>query len=124
MRWRTKHRPRTDERGDFLYSGACPSWFRASVKEASARHFTNYYMLARTLARSARGMVEQDLDGKRWTQAEREIKRLCDRRDVAGTILWLKKYLPRCMELVPDRRVGDSFAAGIEAALIEGEFEL
>jgi hypothetical protein len=113
-------RDRARLKGESGVSFACPRFFRARVMDAQEGGGRSYKSVGFTFARSI-----FDIYGD---ESEEEAKALdatiCDARtttDAAHALfMWARTHLPRCIELVPPKRV-DAFLEGIKAAIDEGK---
>ena len=92
-------------------SAARPTFFIASVLE-SKRSPLGYVHAGYTLAMHAEQMVDGELDDGAYGEFERHV--VAD--DAEGLYAWLRRYLPRCMALVPHAR-REAFIRGIAQAM-------
>lgn len=90
-------------------SGACPNFFKALCYEASQGGDRSYYSAGHELARHLSSNIDEDAQLEKLVkilEIENETKMRHEIRQ------WLKRYLPRCMEWVPSRRLRGSFMDG------------
>lgn len=92
-------------------SGACPSFFRASIRSAQKGGGGGYADAGHQLI----GAVETIVFGDVKDEVLEEFTALVD---AESHMAWLDTYLPRCMALVPRRR-RESFQNGIQRWLDE-----
>lgn len=95
-------------------SGACPSFFRACIREARRGGYNNSYaMAAYQLTGAAHGLVDDD-----ESDPDSVVDALYDAAEESAeaVVEWMKVHLPRCMALVPRRRL-PSFTRGVERAI-------
>jgi len=83
-------------------SGACPTYFRAGCWEARTRLLPfnmGYDSPAWHLS------IHLYSEANYQDEAMEELEELVSREDDRGIIQWFRHYLPRCMKLVPSKRV-------------------
>jgi len=96
-----------------------PTFFRACCLEASeGRQFT-YAHPGYHLALHLHSQQPYDLAEEEWTKEIEYLCRLLDSDDVEGAWNWFCEHFPKCMKLVPKRRLGQ-FVAGVSEAYADG----
>lgn len=95
--------------------GALPGFFRGCIQRAKQGGITGYDHAAYELSRHAENIVAGYVDD----EALEALDRLRTADDADGVVEWYRRYLPRCMALVPSSRVA-SFARGVQRALDDG----
>jgi hypothetical protein len=100
--------------------GACPSFFFAQCREASLGGAGGYrnagHSLASTIAQLPPDWIEED----QWVPELEKLQALIEAGSDEEIIAWFKRWVPRCMALVPARRY-DSFLRGVYACVIDEE---
>jgi hypothetical protein len=120
-------------------SGACPTFFRATVHTARAGGASGYAVVGHTLASTAHSLIEYDDDDDLAARLQELSDAVCSTDHPRGNlrslahflasddarlvIAWFKRELPRCMALVPTRRYS-SFLRGVYRYVIEEEHDL
>lgn len=100
--------------------GGVPSFFRALCYEAaSSSHPTTYRDAGYHLAMHLSSQQPYDIDEKKWaTQLER-LHALLEDENTDAIWHWFCRHFPRCMQLVPKRRLLQ-FAGGVIGACQNG----
>jgi len=102
-------------------SGACPTFFKALCYEASQGGDKSYFSAGYKLASHLSENIDDDAQLKKLVnilEIENETKM---RHDI---LVWLKRYLPRCMKRVPSRRQHGSFMDGFLQCMDDGNAHL
>ncbi len=97
-----------------------PSFFRACCHEASVGTQHTYAHPGYQLALHLYSQQPSDLGEDEWAN---EIKRLCDFLDAGnaeGAWNWFCEHFPKCMKLVPKRRL-KQFVTGVSRAYEDGK---
>ena len=100
-------------------SGACPTLFKATCSEARRGGGHGYDRGGRYLIYYCPSLIAADTieeRKKKWG----ELADLIRARNDDGVLAWLDRELPRCMELIPQRRRA-SFLAGVYTAVEEDD---
>lgn len=100
-------------RNEFRLYGACPSFFQALVYSARQGGRESYATAAHELARHAYGLVRGL--GPDPDSVTESLSAAAD-DNAEAVVEWMKVYLPKCMALVPRRRL-PSFTKGVELAI-------
>ena len=100
-------------RNEFRLYGACPSFFKALVCSARQGGRESYAMAAHELARHAYDLVRGL--GPDPDSVTESLSAAAD-DNAEAVVEWMKVYLPKCMALVPRRRL-PSFTKGVELAI-------
>jgi len=107
-------------RGSFT---GVPGHFRGWCDTASQRgNSGGYRLVGRQFGRKLLGYVPHDLSDDEWLSLvdQMEKKLLREDTDWQGLAVWLRRYFPLMMRLIP-RDEFDSFLAGVRESYDEGE---
>jgi hypothetical protein len=99
-------------------SGACPTFFKASCREAREGGTSGYHWAARSLTCAVAGLAPYDVKDEEWITRVEALLSLALDRDDRGVLAWFDQNLPRCMALVPRVR-RDTFVKGVYQAVDE-----
>lgn len=97
-------------------SGARPTFFRACVMESRSLR-GGYAHAGYQLAGAAEGLAAEDIDDHDPVFAE--LRAAVAKDDADAVVAWMQRVLPRCMALVPRRRL-PTFTRGVALALEQG----
>jgi hypothetical protein len=105
---------RADEKRPARSSGsACPAFFRAQCETAKAGGSSGYRWAGFGLAGAVSCLGPWGLGHDEWVQRVSQLAGLLDSNgDDADVIAWFQTNLPRCIALVPKRRLR-SFVDGV-----------
>jgi hypothetical protein len=106
-------------------SGAFPTYFRAAIYEATAGGKNGYQNAGYRLACDARGLIEGDVSDAVIAEHDAIVNSATGfRHEEAAKKLvdWMARTLPRCMALVPPKRM-KSFTKGVAIALEQEEIQ-
>jgi hypothetical protein len=92
-------------------SGACPTFFKATCWEASRGGGHGYDWAGRKLIGCASSLIAADTTEEQ-DEKVKELTGLISARNDDLVLAWFDRELPRCMELIPQRRRA-SFLAGV-----------
>jgi len=96
-----------------------PTFFRACCNEVSLGHLYTYAHPAYQLARHLENQQPYNLDEAKWTERIGKLCDLLDSDDTKGVWNWFYEHFPKCIELVPKRRM-DQFVRGVLQAYEDG----
>jgi Protein of unknown function (DUF1778) len=99
--------------------GACPAFFKATCWEARRGGGHGYDWAGRKLIGCAASLIAADTTEELFEKFE-ELKGLIWARNDHGVLAWFDRELPRCMELIPQRRRA-SFLAGVYTEVEEDD---
>jgi len=102
-------------------SGACPTFFKALCYEASQGGDKSYYSAGYKLARSLSSNIDDETQLKKLVHIVETKDEHQMRKNIRS---WLKKYLPRCMKIVPSGRQKGSFMDGFIQCIADGNADL
>ena len=100
-------------------SGACPAFFKMTCAEARRGGGHGYDWAGRQLLGCAASLIAADTSEELKKKFE-ELKGLIRACDDHGVLAWFDRELPRCMELIPQRRRA-SFLAGVYTEVEEND---
>ncbi len=101
--------------------GPCPTWFRMRCLEASGGGSDSYETVGHQLMRAAPGLVSNEVDFASLFEGlplER-LEKIAEEGSDEKLLEWLQEHLPRCVKLVPKRRI-KSFLDGCWEAIGDG----
>jgi hypothetical protein len=85
--------------------GARPTWFRAACLTARAGGRDGYRGVGKRLAHTLWSLAPYDVDDDSWRSALKRLGELVvEGADDVEILEWFEQHLPRCTELVPQRR--------------------
>jgi hypothetical protein len=84
--------------------GACPTFFYATCRTASYGGRNSYEDAGYTLARNVSDLSPYDVDEEDWQTRLEELAALVADENDQAVLAWLKRYVPRCLAMVPSRR--------------------
>lgn len=93
--------------------GACPTYFKIKCREAKEGGTSGYHQAAWHLS------IHLDSELDDYEIAINELEKLVDAKDDTGISEWFRYYLPRCMKLIPRRRLS-TFVKGFWQAVEDG----
>ena len=69
-----------------------------------------------------RNQQPYDLDEEDWDARVERLCRLIDVSDTKGAGNWFREHFPKCMKLVPERRI-EQFMDGVRRAYDDGRMD-
>jgi hypothetical protein len=84
--------------------GACPTFFFASCRTAAVGGTHSYADAGYTLAMHLSSLSPYDVEDEDWEKHVNELAEFVSEKNDAVVLAWLKRWLPRCLKLVPALR--------------------
>ena len=106
---------------DGQHSGV-PSFFKACCAEAKAGRSFTYAHPGYHLTMHLRSQQPYDVPDDAWGERIEALCGLIDGADAEGIWNWFYEHFPKCMKLVPKRRL-DQFVAGVSKAYEDGRLD-
>lgn len=125
---RTRDKIRCDSEIDIRVSrvsgqhSGVPTFFRACCMEAGAGNQFTYAHPGYHLAIHLRDQQPYDIEEEEWDTRVERLCQLLDDCDVKGVGNWFREHFPKCMKLVPERRM-EQFIEGVGRAYDDGRME-
>jgi hypothetical protein len=92
--------------------GACPTYFFAACRTAATGGSNSYADPGYTLAIHLSALAPYDVEDEDWEKHVSKLADLVSEENDEAVLAWLKRWVPRCLRLVPAQR-RHSFLRGI-----------